>query len=78
MREVLERHKAATGEFDFDDLIAGVARALDGPHGEELVRAMRARYRFALIDEFQDTDELQWSFFRAGVRRERRPEPRST
>ena len=24
---------------------------------------MRARYRFALIDEFQDTDELQWSFF---------------
>ena len=24
---------------------------------------MRSRYRFALIDEFQDTDELQWSFF---------------
>jgi exodeoxyribonuclease V beta subunit len=24
---------------------------------------MRSRYRVALIDEFQDTDELQWSFF---------------
>jgi len=63
VREVLERHKAATGQFDFDDLITGVAQALDGPRGEELVRAMRTRYRFALIDEFQDTDELQWKFF---------------
>ena len=63
VREVLERHKATTGEFDYDDQIKGVALALDGRHGDELVRAMRARYRFALIDEFQDTDELQWSFF---------------
>ena len=63
VREVLERHKAATGQFDFDELIAGVDRALGGPRGEELVSAMRGRYRFALIDEFQDTDELQWLFF---------------
>ena len=63
VRDVLERHKAATGEFDFDDQIKGVTLALDGAHGNELVRAMRGRYRFALIDEFQDTDELQWSFF---------------
>ena len=63
VREVLERHKAATGQFDFDDLITGVAHALNGPRGDELVRAMRERYRFALIDEFQDTDELQWSSF---------------
>ena len=63
VRDILERHKAATGQFDYDDLITGVAAALDGPPGDELVRAMRNRYRFALIDEFQDTDELQWSFF---------------
>ena len=63
VRDVLERHKASTGEFDFDDQIQGVTHALNGVHGNELVRAMRARYRFALIDEFQDTDELQWSFF---------------
>ena len=25
---------------------------------------MRQRHRYALIDEFQDTDELQWDFFR--------------
>jgi len=60
VREVLERQKAATGQFDYDDLIAGVAQALGG----DLVEAMRHRYQFALIDEFQDTDELQWTFFK--------------
>ena len=64
VRDALEHHKAKTGQFDYDDLITGVARALDGPCGDELVLAMRDRYRFALIDEFQDTDKLQWEFFR--------------
>ena len=41
----------------------GLHSHLTAVHGDELIRAMRARYRFALIDEFQDTDELQWSFF---------------
>jgi exodeoxyribonuclease V beta subunit len=63
VREVLEHHKATTGEFDHDDQIKGVALALDGRYGDALIEAMRSRYRFALIDEFQDTDELQWSFF---------------
>jgi exodeoxyribonuclease V beta subunit len=63
VRAALEHNKTTTGEFDYDDLIAAVARALDGSGGKELIRSMRGRYRFALIDEFQDTDELQWSFF---------------
>jgi exodeoxyribonuclease V beta subunit len=63
VQTILEHQKARTGEFDYDDIISDVAMALDGPRGKELTRAMRSRYRFALIDEFQDTDELQWSFF---------------
>jgi exodeoxyribonuclease V beta subunit len=62
--KMLERHKAATGKFDYDDLITGVDRALAGPCAPELIAALRRRYRFALIDEFQDTDKLQWNFFR--------------
>ena len=62
VQHLLERHKATTGEFDYDDQIKGVAAAVRGAHGGELIQAMRGRYRFALIDEFQDTDELQWSF----------------
>jgi exodeoxyribonuclease V beta subunit len=59
----LERHKAATGEFDYDDMITGVDNALSGPGARELIASLRRRYRFALIDEFQDTDRIQWSFF---------------
>ena len=63
VRQVLEQQKTATGEFDYDDLISGVARALDRPGGKELVRAVRSRYHVALVDEFQDTDNDQWMFF---------------
>ncbi|HSR64468.1 MAG TPA: 3'-5' exonuclease, partial [Xanthomonadaceae bacterium] len=48
----------------FDDLIDGVADALDGAHGDALAAALRAQYRFALVDEFQDTDPRQWAIFR--------------
>ncbi|WP_349986292.1 UvrD-helicase domain-containing protein [Stenotrophomonas sp. WHRI 8082] len=47
----------------YDDLIEGVADALDGPHRRTLVRHLRAQYRIALVDEFQDTDDRQWSIF---------------
>src|SRR5215472_2195673 len=30
----------------------------------ELAAALRERFRFALVDEFQDTDDLQWRVFR--------------
>ncbi|WP_313344983.1 exodeoxyribonuclease V subunit beta [Stenotrophomonas sp.] len=47
----------------YDDLIDGVADALDGPHRAALVQQLRAQYRIALVDEFQDTDDRQWSIF---------------
>ncbi len=64
VRDSLAHQKLARGEYNYDDMISGVVRALDSGRGEELVRVMRARYRFALIDEFQDTDRQQWKFFR--------------
>ncbi len=64
VRQFLERDKATTGQFDYDDLIARVVEALDGPHGGSLIDTLRRRYRFALIDEFQDTDQDQWRFFK--------------
>jgi exodeoxyribonuclease V beta subunit len=47
----------------YDDLIERVATALDGPGRQALVAALRAQYRVALVDEFQDTDERQWRIF---------------
>jgi exodeoxyribonuclease V beta subunit len=47
----------------YDDLIEGVATALDGPQGEQLAEELRRQYAFALVDEFQDTDPRQWAIF---------------
>ncbi|MHB8913211.1 MAG: 3'-5' exonuclease, partial [Lysobacter sp.] len=47
----------------YDDLIDGVADAIDGEHGDALVASLRAQYAIALVDEFQDTDARQWAIF---------------
>ncbi|WP_164914594.1 UvrD-helicase domain-containing protein, partial [Xanthomonas translucens] len=49
----------------YDDLVDGVAHALrpDSPQAEALARQLRAQYAIALVDEFQDTDDRQWSIF---------------
>ncbi|RDZ26633.1 exodeoxyribonuclease V subunit beta [Lysobacter silvisoli] len=47
----------------YDDLIDGVARALEGPHAHALAARLRAQYAVALVDEFQDTDARQWAIF---------------
>ncbi len=58
--------KRRAGTFDFADMLGLVGRALDegSPARDALLTNLRRRYRFALIDEFQDTDEVQWSIFR--------------
>ncbi|WP_454827891.1 UvrD-helicase domain-containing protein [Pseudoxanthomonas wuyuanensis] len=47
----------------YDDLIEHVAQALEGPRRQALVARLRAQYRIALVDEFQDTDARQWQIF---------------
>ncbi|MDQ3230003.1 MAG: exodeoxyribonuclease V subunit beta, partial [Pseudomonadota bacterium] len=59
----LAKQKAAQHWQTFDDLIDGVADALDGAHGEQLIECLRAQYAVALVDEFQDTDARQWKIF---------------
>jgi exodeoxyribonuclease V beta subunit len=64
VREALSRRKRDLGLFDFDDMLTLLRDALRGQRGPELARALRGRYRYALVDEFQDTDEVQWEIFR--------------
>jgi exodeoxyribonuclease V beta subunit len=54
-----ERHR-----LFFDDLLSQLRAALQGRGGERLADLLRERYRFALIDEFQDTDPVQYDIFR--------------
>lgn len=57
-------YKREQGLMDYDDMLLWVWRALKGPGGPMIVAALRNRYRCALVDEFQDTDELQWRIFK--------------
>ena len=45
-------------------MLAWVWRALDGRSGADLAKVLRERFHCALVDEFQDTDDLQWRIFR--------------
>ncbi len=47
-------------QVSFDDLLPRLDAALRGPGGATLKDRLRQRYRVALIDEFQDTDALQY------------------
>lgn len=62
--ERLDESKRREGLFDYDDLLDRVWRGLEGPDGEALAESLRARYRYGIIDEFQDTDARQWAIFR--------------
>ena len=57
----MDERKQLRGVQGFDDLLRNMHRALASP---DLVAAARAQYRAALIDEFQDTDGLQYDIFR--------------
>ena len=54
----------------FDDLLCELRNALRPPQGARLVALLRREYRFALIDEFQDTDPVQYEIFRRVWHRE--------
>ncbi|MCP3958061.1 MAG: exodeoxyribonuclease V subunit beta [bacterium] len=56
--------------LSYDDLLRRLRDALADPmRGPSLARAVRQRFRAALIDEFQDTDLIQYDIFRRLFRR---------
>lgn len=48
----------------FDDLLNDLYQALYGDSGMAFSGSLREKYRAALIDEFQDTDPVQYDIFR--------------
>jgi exodeoxyribonuclease V beta subunit len=63
VRRDFAARKRERGLLTFDDLLANLHGALTGRLGKELARSLRERYPVALIDEFQDTDPLQYAIF---------------
>lgn len=53
----------AQGQMGFDDLLLNLDRALGSEEGSSLAKTLRQQFPVALIDEFQDTDPLQFRIF---------------
>ncbi len=63
-RAELARRRARSGSLGFAQLLEGLDPGPDATAPTPLLRAVGQRYRAALIDEFQDTDPVQWRILR--------------
>ncbi|HYO33345.1 MAG TPA: UvrD-helicase domain-containing protein [Nocardioidaceae bacterium] len=61
VRSEVARRKRSMRLMDYDDLLLHLRDALTDPEtGDDACARIRSRYRIVLVDEFQDTDPVQW------------------
>jgi exodeoxyribonuclease V beta subunit len=60
----IPKRKGRLNVLTYDDLLNRLRDALTGETGPALTKALGAHYRAGLIDEFQDTDSVQYEIFR--------------
>jgi len=63
LTDELVRRKEKQAQLYFDDLLSQLAAALNGADGRQLARGIARRFPVILVDEFQDTDPLQYRIF---------------
>ena len=61
--ERLAARRLSEGTMGFDDMLIQLRDALSSSDSSAVVAALRSRYKLVLIDEFQDTDRVQWEIF---------------
>ncbi len=65
VRSEVERRKRRLGLVDYDDWLSLLRDALADPvSGAVACDRVAARYRVVMVDEFQDTDPVQWEILR--------------
>jgi exodeoxyribonuclease V beta subunit len=65
VRTEVDRRKRRQQLIDYDDMLTRLATTLTDPESGPVAKArLRARYRVVLVDEFQDTDPVQWTILR--------------
>jgi len=66
LRNQIETRKENLEILSYDDLLLKLYSALTDPgRGKRMITALREAYPVALVDEFQDTDPIQYRIFRA-------------
>ena len=63
IRQRFEQEKRRRAEMGFDDMLERLDQALQGVNGERLAEVIRRQFPVAMIDEFQDTDPLQYRIY---------------
>ncbi len=63
VRFLLEKDKQRFGRLSFDDLLSQLGKALGEDKEGVLAERIRTLYPVAMIDEFQDTDPVQYQVF---------------
>ncbi len=63
LRQEFEKRKRCQRLMSYDDMIVRLVNALNDPQrGKRASEILRNRFPVVMIDEFQDTDPLQWDF----------------
>ncbi|MCL7940465.1 exodeoxyribonuclease V subunit beta [Halomonas sp. ATCH28] len=75
MSERRRRVQQRRAELGPDDLLERLDHALKGPAGEALAVHVRRQFPVALVDEFQDTDPVQYRLFDHVYRLAQAPDP---
>jgi hypothetical protein len=65
VRKEVDERKRRSGVMTYDDLLTRLRDTLaDEKYGAAACAKLRDQYRVALVDEFQDTDPIQWEIMR--------------
>ncbi|MBW2217664.1 MAG: UvrD-helicase domain-containing protein, partial [Deltaproteobacteria bacterium] len=64
LQDEVDRTKRNHGWISYYDMLALVEKALHNENSSNLSGKLRNRFKVAFIDEFQDTDPIQWKIFK--------------
>ena len=64
VRREFEQRKRRMAVMGYDDLLTRLDDTLAATGGDAVAARLRARYNVVLVDEFQDTDPVQWDIVR--------------
>ncbi|MHC1479104.1 exodeoxyribonuclease V subunit beta [Frateuria aurantia] len=63
VRRRFAQEQRQRAEMGFEDMLTQLDEALHGPRGEHLAEVIRRQFPVAMVDEFQDTDPVQYRIF---------------